>query len=407
MITRKDINNEATNDFDTNKLSAESLSDLEHEIFLFNESSFANLFDSSKFNTIDDNNKSNNDINHTTFMNLLSQSEKSFKLLGTDEDFYSELENLKHLELSSFDLENDADMLPESSTVSSPRFNSLMNSVTSMDLMDNDDLKYEFSEDEKLINESIITSCTLTNDLNVSSSNISESNSSNSNKNSTPIQKTRRKMRTVSLRTKLLSKSSNTSLIPNSPNKSKKFLPRCERNRIANQFYKRKRITSSDLNWIVKFNESILSGMSKNLKLASYKQPTKVEKLLNDSRGMRKYLIDYDGLMTHKKNLTNLTYASLLNITNVTSLSPGPSSPKVFVNSLKSISCSPKFGRLCGGSSNSSFNKSVFKSKLKCHTRNSTMLGNIYFDDSRLSGNSANCSRLSSNRCSSGYLTEC
>jgi hypothetical protein len=400
-----------------------SVSDSEHEIFLFNESSFANLFDSSKFNSIT--NSTDN-----TFMNLLSQSERSFRLLGTDEDFYSELENLKHLELSGFDLE-EAD-LPESSTVSSPRFNSLMNSVTSMDLENNEahlkedtDSEYNnFYEDEKLINESIIASCTLTNtELNSSSSNLSDLSSAESStqKNSTPILRFTRKNRIASLRRKLLSKSSNSSLLAkdglnNSTlnGKSKRYLPKCERNRIAHKFYRRNRAPASNVNNIAKFNETILNRMSTNFNLVSYKQPSKVEKLLNDSRGMRKYLIDYDGLMSHQKKnqLTNLTYASLLNITsnNVTQIAnftSGASSPRMFVNSLKSISCPSRLARnlntslLSGSDNRYMFKSRQFKSQLKS---NRTVSGNIYADSSNFAFASSRCS---SNRCSSGYLTEC
>ena len=150
--------------------------------------------------------------------------------------------------------------------------------------------------------------------------------------------------------------------------------------------------------------------MSKNLNLVSYKQPTKVEKLLNDSRGMRKYLIDYNGLMSHQKKnqLTNLTYASLLNITSnsitqVANLTSGASSPRMFVSSLKSISCPSRLARDFNESSasRSLFKSRQFKGQLK---GDFTVSGNIYADSSNYAIASSRCS---SNRCSSGYLTEC
>jgi len=391
-----------------------STSDAEQEIFLFNESSFANLFESSKFNSI------NASIDNT-FMNLLSHSERSLRLFGNDEDFYTELESLKNMEFSSYDLD-DAD-IPESSVVSSPRFNSLMNSVTSMDHDTNEepskeetDLEYNnFYEDEKLINESIIASCTLTKTmLNTSSSNVSELSSAESStqKNSTPIQRLNPKGRIISLRKKILTKPSNNSLILqeslNSPSiKPKRYMQKSERNRIAYKYYRRNKLHENNIVNIPKFNETTMNRMSKNLNLVSYKQSSKVEKLLNDSRGMRKYLIDYDGLMLHqkKKQLTNLTYASLLNITsnNTTQIvnhSSRSSSPKLNISSLKSASCP---SRLVHGF-NSSVSRSLYRSKNLKTTSDRTMSGNTLTESTNFAIVSSQCS---SNRCSSGYLTEC
>lgn len=48
-------------------------------------------------------------------------------------------------------------------------------------------------------------------------------------------------------------------------------------------------------------NVTVSSSKSETSNLKSYKPSFKVEKLLNDSRGMKKYLIDYDCLMTSSK----------------------------------------------------------------------------------------------------------
>lgn len=310
-------------------------SDAENEVFLFNESSFVNLFDSSKFNTI---------MSETNF-NLLSQSEKSLKFLGTDEDFFSELteENLKLLEMTNFDLNSlTEELLDSCSIASTPRFNSLFNSLTSMDLenceikdtdslygLDNENFTFE---DEKLINESIIASCTLTsenmNESISSYSNLSEFSSQESQKSSTPIV-IKRKRKSMPLKESVI----------NSPSKHKKFLPKCERNRIAHKFYKRTRANPKSVQ-MVRISDTMLKQMSQDLKLASYKPSDKVEKLLNDSRGMLKYMVDYEGSdEINPKNFVNLTYASLMNLTN-----SNPTileSTKMFSNSLKSISSTP------------------------------------------------------------------
>lgn len=343
-------------------------SDAENEVFLFNESSFVNLFDSSKFNSI---------VSDKNFTNLVEDSAKSFKLLDSDEDFYSELneDNLKLIEMSGLGLYDDA--LLDSSIYSSPRYNSLFNSLASMDsqtkeIKDSDSIygieNDVFFEDEKLINESLIESCTLTEerDFNDKSSysDISEVLSSSSFEhitNSTPIQPNRKRKLTQQTE----------------QSKPKKFLPKLDRNRNARRFYNRNSRTSSKKIRISSFNDTILHKMTKNLKLSSYKPSNKVEKLLNDSRGMRKYLIDYDGMMPEPRALTNLTYASLLNITNTATVYKSASN---LSRCLRSISCTTR-NRLRSRATSVSY----------AHSKTTISENN----------------KLSCNRSSSGYLTDC
>lgn len=395
QIVQKDIQE------DEGKVHTSDNSDAENEVFLFNESSFANLFESSKFNTIDIAEVPNS----SDYINLFNHSGKSFKLLGTDEDFFSELteETLKSLEISSFDLNDNENQLLDSSPASSPRFNSLFNSLSSMDIdlnqiKDSNDStsaldNYNFFEDERLINESIIASCTLTSDNNIrdlsttSSSNVSQVSSENiSRQRSTPKQRGIRKQ--LSLRNKVLTKVKmcDNSFQSQSP-KNKRFLPKKERNRIAGKFNKRARTSSKIANVkLVEFNNSLLKTMSKNLKLASYKPSTKVEKLLNDTRGMRKYMIDYDGLMTQRQqNFVNLTYASLVNIS---AANATLDSSKMISHSLKTLSSTPRINKL-----------DLIKSHLRASIRNRSVCVN--------QRDLTMTNKLASNRSSSGYLTDC
>jgi hypothetical protein len=120
----------------------------------------------------------------------------------------------------------------------------------------------------------------------------------------------------------------------NNNNKQKKFRTRIERSKNERKFYQRQRTSSAkisllDLNELIKLKRNLFEdehqinkeqhkqpqcdtnnleliiqqlkqaasadARAQNLKL--YRPSFKVEKLLNDSRGMKKYLIDYDFLM--------------------------------------------------------------------------------------------------------------
>lgn len=397
FLSKQIVNEQSTkeNQEDHEIQNEQNNSDAENEVFLFNESSFANLFESSKFNTVD----IAEIANSNDYINLFNHSEKSFKLLGTDEDFFSELteETLKSLEISSFDLNDNENQLLDSSPASSPRFNSLFNSLSSMDIdlnhiKDSNDStcaleNYNFFEDERLINESIIASCTDNNirDLSTtSSSNVSQVSSKQSGRDvSTPKQGIRKQL---SLRNKVLTKVKMCDNSFQQSPKNKRFLPKKDRNRIASKFNKRAR-TSSKINnaKLVEFNNSLLKKMSKNLKLASYKPSTKVEKLLNDTRGMRKYMIDYDGLMTQRQqNFVNLTYASLVNITANVTLE----SSRMVSHSLKTLSSTPRINKL-----------DLIKSHQRASIRNRSVCVN--------QRDLTSTNKLSSNRSSSGYLTDC
>ena len=89
--------------------------------------------------------------------------------------------------------------------------------------------------------------------------------------------------------------------------KNKKFRSKYERFSYANKFYKRQQRKRTST-----IKHSLSSASIGHLNLGetnptTYKPSVKVEKLLNDTRGMRKYLIDYDFLMSNKANFTNET----------------------------------------------------------------------------------------------------
>ena len=127
---------------------------------------------------------------------------------------------------------------------------------------------------------------------------------------------------------------SNTSSVNNSSSKlkEKRFRSSCERVRQTRKFYQRQR-TSSKLNsldlseQLIKLKESSFSRPSqvelnastikseKKASLKLYKPSFKVEKLLNDSRSIKKYLIDYDLIMKPKSSNKSKA-ASLSNLAN-------------------------------------------------------------------------------------------
>lgn len=66
--------------------------------------------------------------------------------------------------------------------------------------------------------------------------------------------------------------------------------------------------------------EQTVNNIANKLNLRFYKPSGKVEKLLNDSRGMKKYLIDYDILMSQKKRGLRRSRAKAYSLNNISSL---------------------------------------------------------------------------------------
>lgn len=81
--------------------------------------------------------------------------------------------------------------------------------------------------------------------------------------------------------------------------KQKKFKSKYERFNNASKFYRRQRKRTSTIRQHLSFASS--GNIVPVLRATSYKPSIKVEKLLNDTRGMRKYLIDYNCLMSTNK----------------------------------------------------------------------------------------------------------
>ena len=130
---------------------------------------------------------------------------------------------------------------------------------------------------------------------------------------------------------------------------------------------------------------------SSSLMLWDSKPSVKVEKLLNDSRGMRKYLIDYnDCLMTTQKlqlnNETDMDLSMLIKASQMCSMST-PNSPKFFKSYKSTSHLNRNLRKRSRRTPASSLNKSL-PNPSQCNDFNSTKC-------------------LSSNRSSSGYLTDC
>lgn len=167
----------------------------------------------------------------------------------------------------------------------------------------------------------------------------------------------------------------NSLLFKTAESRSKKLRSRTERLRQARNFYQRHQRTSS---LDVPVN-------AKNFVSNKYRPSFKVEKLLNDSRGMKKYLIDYDGLMSHKNQPENKNTISLNNLDSLcnesnsflSSSAESLTSNDFDLNNDYEFSCSNLRGAL------------VFEDSL---------------DDKEIS---LNLNPPSSNRCSSGYLSDC
>ncbi|CAF0709034.1 unnamed protein product [Brachionus calyciflorus] len=168
--------------------------------------------------------------------------------------------------------------------------------------------------------------------------------------------------------------------------RTKKLRSRIERLKQTNNFYRRRQRTSS---LSVQNNKSFKNTPEiKNF----YKPSFKVEKLLNDSRGMKKYLVDYDVLMSQKNQRKRNKTISLNNLNSLcndfTELTPS-SILTSNANSLSSIDLDCKLEN----------ENSEWTDKLR---------GALFYDLSMNDKENSNQLNLpSSNRCSSGYLSDC
>ncbi|RNA21278.1 hypothetical protein BpHYR1_050114 [Brachionus plicatilis] len=162
----------------------------------------------------------------------------------------------------------------------------------------------------------------------------------------------------------------NSLLFQSGHSRSKKLRSRTQRLRQTHNFYRRHQRTSS-------LNVPVPNG-AKNFLTKKYRPSFKVEKLLNDSRGMKKYLVDYDGLISHKSQRQHHITTALNNLNSLLSTSS---------NSMTSIDLDL-----------------TNDNQLWC----SELRGPLVFEDSleekeNLFGGNV----PSSNRCSSGYLSDC
>lgn len=166
--------------------------------------------------------------------------------------------------------------------------------------------------------------------------------------------------------------------------KTKKFRTRFERIKQTKKFYQRRQRTcslSSQCNQAdstqILLNLIQYQSRTNKLSSSSYKPSFKVEKLLNDSRGMKKYLIDYDCLMSHQKKTISLSNL------NSFKLSYDNVNQESMASSLET--------------------NSVLFDKF----RSSFMLFNNNSNAEIISDNNQHCVDKKSNRCSSGYLSDC
>lgn len=281
-----------------------------------------------------------------------------------DEDFYTSFEMLKNLNklYENVQYENESvamdSMEGELMELSEYMDESAFNSVL-FEQLKND---HETSSESKLFTWQEFNLCQ-------SLGRYTQSNSSISSVSSTPS--------SVDTRVKSYRIMRNSLLFKTSESRGKKLRSRTERLRQAKNFYKRHQRTSS-------LSVPVENGV-KHFVSNKYRPSFKVEKLLNDSRGMRKYLVDYDGLMsqTNKRKRKNT-----ISLSNLNSLCNDSQS---FMSTSASSLSSIEFDL-------------TNENELGC----SNLRGALIFEDSlEEKENSLNLNIPSSNRCSSGYLSDC
>jgi hypothetical protein len=199
-------------------------------------------------------------------------------------------------------------------------------------------------------------------------------------------------------------------------NKQKKFRTRNERSKNERKFYQRQRTSSAkisllDLNDLIKLKKNLFEDEQQNQKeeqqqcetnsleliiqqlkqaasadaraqnLKLYRPSFKVEKLLNDSRGMKKYLIDYDFLMlsSSQQQYPRITKSKTISLNNLSSYKYDDDD---LVNNIDS-------------EDNIFIEKCASKQENDCFEMD-------YFEED----DDENVNSIKSNRCSSGYLSD-
>lgn len=205
----------------------------------------------------------------------------------------------------------------------------------------------------------------------------------------------------------------------------KKFRNRFQRIKETKKFYQRRQRTISLLNQteMSKFAQNDLTSLNTEVdfetqdqQFRSYKPSFKVEKLLNDTRGMKKYLIDYDCLMSQQKfsslstnfngdkrtislNDLNSILAYDLDSTSLISSAPMFKSFSNYSNSFSSFELDKVF--------NSNENSLILD-----RIRSSFLIFNNHQNGASLKINEGEEKTIqlnnapNSNRCSSGYLSD-
>ena len=269
-----------------------------------------------------------------------------------NEDFHMEI-NCEGTRQNSFT--NFASFLSSDLEIEdSVNYNSIFESIISMDTgvdHESDTSEYELSTNTIKLNDSEKNDETISSEVKISSS-MSDSMSSINSLASLNYEKSpKTKARSLRQSLNCLNKSLNT--CENILRKNKKYRPRCERVKYALKFYKRQRCSTLQVN----HPNNIL-----------YRPSFKVEKLLKDSRGMRKYLIDYDILMLQNNKNDNQSFLLMERL-------------KAMRNQSENFSSS---------SSRTTFSDVESLKRLS---------KSLALEESS--------KRLSSNRCSSGYLSDC
>ena len=340
----------------------------EPEIFLFNESFDANLLNLKQ--------KSITSLNEDDLCNSFELM-KNLNKLYANEHIQFENESICAMDSFDFDTANQIESMEVSDYIDLD--DSVFNTILFEDPKNNS-IQFENTKGlESLLTRSD-TKIVLLKDKNYenlcqSLGCFTKSNSSFASFSSTPSMARTKTKCSKTHKNSLFSKMNDSS-------KTKKFRSRIERLRQTKNFYRRQRTSSLNVQSMNQMENVFLQTENKE---KSYKPSFKVEKLLNDSRGMKKYLIDYDFLMSHQRKRKNT----------------------VSLNNLNSLCNEFDTTSLLSSSTNSmsSIDLKLNENDEWCDKLRGPLFCDVSIDDKENSLQMMNIP--SSNRCSSGYLSDC
>lgn len=352
-----------------NRTINRDLSSNEPELFLFNESFDANLLNLKQ--------KSIDSLNENDLYNSFELM-KNLNKLYANEPIQFENESICAMDSFDFDSVNQNESMEVSDYIDLD--DSVFNTILFEDNKNNS-IQFENAKDFESMLTKSDTKILLLKDpkyenLCQSLGFFTKSNSSFASFSSTPSAARTKAKSFKCFKSSVFSKMNDSS-------KTKKFRSRIERLRQTKNFYRRQRTSSLNVQTMTQIENVFTQIENDNNKVKSYKPSFKVEKLLNDSRGMKKYLIDYDFLMSHQRKRKNT-----VSLNNLNSLR----------NELDTTAS------LLSSSTNS---MSSIDIKLNENDEWCDKLRGPLFCDIDDKENSLQMNIPSSNRCSSGYLSDC